>query len=219
MTTKVLPECLLGKLTFPEVLPPFYPSPLLTCTHIHMVFSLVRNLIGPAHCQAPNPNPNLDLSLILTFPLKTKPSNTSLKKCGPATVSSQRYKSTHTHIDTHIPALGEILIKCFIQQSQLLSMKAWLSPESQSAVAWIVGLVRLVVTDTSDACRSADGLSNYTVYKTFTVFAAVTRCWHFFLAHGLEVWKEVMVNLIHMQTGKCYEKNSRIICSSLHTCT
>lgn len=27
MTTKVLPECLLGKLTFPEVLPLFNPSP------------------------------------------------------------------------------------------------------------------------------------------------------------------------------------------------
>lgn len=43
MTTKVLPECLLGKLTFPEVLPP----PPLTCSHIHMLFLYLCTLQSP----------------------------------------------------------------------------------------------------------------------------------------------------------------------------
>lgn len=41
------------------------------------------------------------------------------------------------HAETHarIPAVAEIFIKCFIQQSEVLSMKAWPSPESEPVVA------------------------------------------------------------------------------------
>lgn len=78
--------------------------------------------------------------------------------CASHNVPTKIGKRAHTHIrthrDTHVPAVGEILIKCVIQPSQLLFMKAWLSPESQSDV--LVGLVRLVVMDTSDTCMSSD---------------------------------------------------------------
>lgn len=60
MTTKVLPECLLGKLTFPEVPPPFYPSPTLTCIHIHMFLSVLVGTFINTMCRlTPNPGYNL----------------------------------------------------------------------------------------------------------------------------------------------------------------
>lgn len=48
-----------------------------------------------------------------------------------------KYKSTHT--ETHIHAVCEIFMKCFIQQSYLLFMKASSSPVAQSVLACRTG--------------------------------------------------------------------------------
>lgn len=59
MTTKVLSECLLGKLTFPEVRPPFYPSPYL-CAHIPRLSStLGRTLLDMGILAGPESWPAL----------------------------------------------------------------------------------------------------------------------------------------------------------------
>ncbi len=118
---------------------PFTLPPAYVHTHLHVFSKLVRCLIGALHYLAPNSStyqhkkvpycitPNLNQ--ILTLPLKPSVNLQTPPWRHDGHPQSPR-KDTRAPIHTHIPALGEILIKCFIQQCQLLSLKACLSPES-----------------------------------------------------------------------------------------